>query len=68
MKRLFWSIIVFAVCVVSLGFFRGWFSLSSNRETESHRIDVQLSVDTDKVKQDAEVVTGSSNKEDPKNE
>ena len=44
------------VSVVSIGFYRGWFTVSGGREAVSHKIDVNLTVDTDKVKADAETV------------
>ncbi len=57
MKKICWSLIVLAVCVVGLGFYRGWFVLSSHsRDTGSHKVDVNLTVDQDKMKQDGEKV------------
>ena len=57
MKRICWSLIVLAVCVVGVGFYRGWFVLSSHSsDTGSHKIDVNLTVDQDKIKQDGEKV------------
>ena len=48
--------IVLAVIVVGLGFYRGWFTVSGNREAVSHKVDVNLTVDPDKVKEDAQTV------------
>jgi hypothetical protein len=57
MKKLCWTMIVLALCVVGLGFYRGWFVLSSHtRETGNHKVDVNLTVDPDKMKEDAETV------------
>ena len=47
-----------ALIPVGPGFFRGWFTLTGGREAVSQNIDVKLSSDTDKVKLDAESVTG----------
>jgi len=48
-------LLVLAICVAVLGFYRGWFSLSSHsREAGSHKVEVSLTVDPDKVKEDAE--------------
>jgi cell division protein FtsX len=56
MKRFSSLLIVLVIIVVSLGFYRGWFTLSGRREAVSHKVDVNLTVDTDKVKEDAETV------------
>ena len=45
-----------AVIVVSVGFYRGWFTLSGGREAVSHKVDVNLTVDPDKVQADADTV------------
>lgn len=69
MTKLIRLIAVLAVIIVGLGFYRGWFTVTRDREAASHNIDVKLSVDTDKVKHDAETVTeglkskGSHNEE-----
>ena len=56
MKRFRPLLILLAVIVVGLGFYRGWFTVSGSREAVSHKVDVNLTVDTDKVKADAETV------------
>lgn len=57
MKKLCWSVIVLALCVIGLGFTRGWFVLSSHsRDTGSQKVDINLTVDQDKMKQDGEKV------------
>ena len=57
MKKLRWWLIVFVVCVVGVGFVRGWFVLSSpGRDAGSHKIDVNLAVDPDKIKEDGQKV------------
>jgi len=51
------AVLVLALCVAVLGFYRGWFSLSSHgRDAESNKVSVSLTVDPDKVKEDAEKV------------
>ena len=62
MKRFRLLLIVLAVSVVSVGFYRGWFTVSGSREAESHKLDVNLTVDTDKVKEDAETVKAKAKK------
>ena len=49
-----WTLIVLALGVVGLGFYRGRFVLSG--DTGSHKVDVNLTVDPDKMKEDAESV------------
>lgn len=61
MKRFRSLLIVLTVIVVSLGFYRGWFAVSGSREAVSHKVDVNLTVDTDKVKEDAETVKAKAN-------
>lgn len=57
MKKLCWTLIVLAVGVVGLGFYRGWLVLSSHsRNTGDRKVDVNLTVDRDKMKQDGEHV------------
>lgn len=56
MKRICSLLTLLTVIVVSVGFYRGWFSVSGSREAVSHKVDVNLTVDPDKVKADAETV------------
>ena len=56
MKRFRSLLIVFAIISVGLGFYRGWFTVSGGREAVTHKVDVNLTVDTDKVKSDVESV------------
>ena len=52
--RIIKAVLVLALCVAVLGFYRGWFSLSSRgRDAESNTINVSLTVDPDKMKEDA---------------
>ena len=48
---------VLLVGVVALGFYRGWFALSSRRpDTGSDKVNVNLTVDRGKMQEDAEAV------------
>ena len=49
-------LIVLLICVVAFGFYRGWFTMSSNPEKGSNKVDVNLTMDKDKIEQDAEIV------------
>jgi len=53
MRTLMMVLLVLVLCVVGLGFYRGWFVLSSH-EAGSNKVDINLTVDRDKVTQDAE--------------
>jgi hypothetical protein len=53
MKKLFVVLIVLVICVVGFGFYRGWFALSSSDTNDgSNQVNVNLTVDPDKVKAD----------------
>jgi hypothetical protein len=53
--RIIKVVLALALCVALLGFYRGWFSLSSRgRDAESNTVNVNLTVDPDKMKEDAE--------------
>jgi len=59
MKTIMKVLVVLAVCVVVLGFYRGWFSLSSSgSDAEAGKVNVSLTVDPDKMKDDADKVGG----------
>ena len=58
MKKLVSVLIVLAILVVGVGFYRGWFAFSSPApEAGSNTVNVNLATDPDKMKQDAEMVT-----------
>jgi len=51
------ALIVLAICIIGFGFYRGWFSLSGHGgDATNNKIDVNLTVDPDKVKDDAKIV------------
>ena len=56
MKRIGSILLVLALLGVGLGFYRGWFAASERREILTDKVDIQLSVDTDKMKKDADYV------------
>ena len=47
---------VLLLCLVGIGFYRGWFAVTSHSRDESNKVDVNLTVDPDKAKEDAEKV------------
>ena len=56
MRRFCSLLIVLAIGVAGIGFYRGWFTVSESREAVSHKVDVHVTVDPDKVKADAQTV------------
>ena len=56
-KKLFAVVIVLALLVIGVGFYRGWFALSSSSADQgSNKVNVNLTVDRDKIQEDAEAV------------
>ncbi len=55
---LFKVVIVLVLCFVGLGFYQGWFVLSSRGDNSAgdHKVDINLTVDPDKAKEDAKKV------------
>jgi hypothetical protein len=57
MKRLLPILTVLLILVVGLGFYRGWFALSrSPSGVGSNKVNVNLTVDPDKMKADTKMV------------
>ena len=57
MKKLGAVLIVLAILVVGLGFYRGWFALSRPAsDAGSNKVNINLATDPDKMKQDAQAV------------
>jgi len=61
MRQIFTVILILAMVVLGLGFYRGWLSLShSERSEESRKVDVNLTVDGDKLQKDVEAMKQSA--------
>jgi uncharacterized protein HemX len=57
LKTVFILLAVLALCVVGVGFYQGWWVMSTHRDTDgSNKVDVNLTVNPDKAKADAEAV------------
>jgi hypothetical protein len=57
MKKRFATVIALTFLVIGLGFYRGWFTLSSpSSDTGSDKVNINLTVDQGKVKEDATTV------------
>lgn len=62
--RLTRVLLVLALGLAVIGFYRGWFGFSTRGgEAGSSKVDIQLTVDTDKVKDDANKVRGNVKEE-----
>jgi cell division protein FtsX len=56
-NKLLLVLLVLVLCVVGFGFYRGWIAVSgSSPDTESNKVNINLTMDPDKVKADAETV------------
>lgn len=61
MNRLFVVLLLLVVFVIGLGFYRGWFALSSpDADPGSQKVDVNLTVDRDKMQADVDAVKQSA--------
>ncbi|MCE9527382.1 MAG: hypothetical protein K8R36_15165 [Planctomycetales bacterium] len=56
MRRTFAALLVLVVLVVAVGFYRGWFSVTSHSEESGKDVDVHLRVDKGQIAQDAKEV------------
>ncbi|HUE73374.1 MAG TPA: hypothetical protein VMP01_21025 [Pirellulaceae bacterium] len=57
MKRLIAVLLVLAILFVGVGFYRGWFTVSkSDPDAGDNKVNVNLSVDGDKMQEDADAV------------
>jgi len=55
-------IILLVVCAVAaLGFYQGWFTVTENREL-NNKVDVNLRVDTNKIKNDVRTATDKTSR------
>ena len=56
MNRFISVVMILIILVVCVGIFRGWFSMTTNNEPLTEKLDVHFQVDRDKMKQDANAV------------
>ncbi len=56
-KSIITILLVLLVGLVALGFYRGWFALSSHSpDAGNNKVDLNLTIDPDKVKDDADTL------------
>ena len=54
MRKLIGVLVVLAICIAVVGFYRGWFTLSGpNRDADGNKVNIGLSVDPAKAQADA---------------
>jgi len=56
MNRFFAFILLLVIIFACVGFFRGWFRMTTTNESVTEKLDVHFQVDRDKMKQDANTV------------
>lgn len=49
-------VVVLLACAIAFGFYRGWFTLSTHPDPGSKKVDVNLTMDREKMEQDAATV------------
>ena len=64
MRSLIKLLVVFLICLVGIGLYRGWFGLSSpSPNTEGNKVNVNVSVDKAKMKSDIRKAEGKVKEE-----
>ncbi len=58
MRSVLGVIAVLIVCIVALGFFRGWFQMSSSRDRTDQKVNTTFTVDEGRIQEDREKVQG----------
>jgi hypothetical protein len=54
MKRLLIILFCLALIVVGIGFYQGWFTITSPATEKGNKVNINLEFDRDKVKEDVE--------------
>ena len=52
MRAILVVVVVLLVGIVALGFYRGWFHLSSETDNAEHKVNTTFTVDQDKIRED----------------
>jgi hypothetical protein len=51
------------ICLIAIGFARGWFAISSNQDQVTEKTNVKLTVDREKMRQDVRRATDKAKEE-----
>jgi len=54
MGKLIKFVLLLAVCMIALGFYLGWFGVSTNRDGADGKTNVNVRIDEKKIESDAE--------------
>ncbi len=58
MRGLLIVVVLLIVSIVGLGFYRGWFLVSSNRDSENQKVNTTFTVDEEKIQEDKGTLKG----------
>ena len=58
MRGILIFVVLLLVGIAGLGFYRGWFQVSSDRDNADHKVNTTFTVDEDKIREDKEKVQG----------
>ena len=56
MRAILVVVVLLLVGIAGLGFYRGWFQISSDRDNTDHKVNTTFTVDEDKIREDKEKV------------
>ena len=56
MRKLLFALVLVAIAVVALGFYRGWFTYKTTHDPETGREGIQLEMNKNKTKEDLDKV------------
>jgi hypothetical protein len=58
MRAILVVIVLLIVGIVGVGFYRGWFLMSSNRDSEDQKVNTTFTVDEEKIQEDKDKLQG----------
>ena len=61
MKSLLIFLVVLALLVVAAGFYQGWFNMTGTTNDSGSKSNLNLEIDSDKVRQDVDAVKAKAN-------
>jgi cell division protein FtsX len=61
MKSLLIFLVVLALLVVAVGFYQGWFNMTGTTNDSGSKSNLNLEIDSDKVRQDVDAVKAKAN-------
>jgi uncharacterized protein YxeA len=56
MRAIFIVVVLLLVGIAGLGFYRGWFQISTDRDNTQNKVNTTFTVDEDKIREDKEKV------------